>query len=61
MFDELQKYDSGPNRHRPWGGPWGRFKRSYRYPWDMDRYRHFEDAGMVRKLELSFQKLSNHK
>lgn len=56
MFEELQKYDSGPNRYRPWGGPWGvRFKRSYRYPWEMDRYEHFEDAGMVSTEQTSYQ------
>uniref|UniRef100_A0A336LNM3 CD109 antigen n=1 Tax=Culicoides sonorensis TaxID=179676 RepID=A0A336LNM3_CULSO len=43
VFEELQKYDSGSNRYRPWG----RWKRDIRYPWEVDRYEHFEDAGMV--------------
>ncbi|XP_063696587.1 CD109 antigen-like isoform X3 [Culicoides brevitarsis] len=44
VFDELSKYDSNNNR---WGGPWGRFKRDILYPWERERYEHFESAGMV--------------
>lgn len=42
VFQDLKEYDSGPSRYRPF-----RFRRSILYPWQRDRFEHFDDAGLV--------------